>query len=96
MQQITLEMNVQPQHRNHLLSWLEELFVETRQAPGCVYINAYTADDEPNRIIFIEEWETAENYQAYLSGRIESGVLGKIQAMLSDEPKITYWNKSAA
>ena len=96
MQTITLEMNVIPENRDQLLARLVELFPETRKAKGCIYINAYTAKDEPNRVIFLEEWETAEDYQAYLNHRIETGVFEQLKKMLTKEPQITFWNKSLA
>lgn len=49
--------------------------------------------DDPSKVLLIEEWDSAEDYQAYLRFRTESGAVGGFTA---EAPVIEIWDNRVA
>lgn len=68
----------------------------TKAFPGFVNINIRRHADDPNRVIFIEEWETRAAYEAYVAFRTEQGMIDQMAAMLTEPPRTEYWDSKIA
>ena len=54
---------------------------------GCQLVEAYTDQDDPNRIIMWEKWASRESKEAYLAWAGETGVLDSAGALYAAEPR---------
>jgi len=63
---------------------------ETRQFDGCSQIDISTDQDDPNRIILTENWDSKEHHLKFLEYLTNDGTLEKLGALLSAPPKISY------
>jgi len=88
---VQLEAHAKPECVSELSGALVGLFPETRTYDGCIDIKAYLNDDG-HTFIFIEHWETKEQYQNYLAWREETGVLAKLGSFLQEPPSIRYFD----
>lgn len=57
-----------------LLGLLAAALGDTRAFDGCESIEVYTDQEEPDRIVLWEKWETRGKYEAYLAWRMETGL----------------------
>lgn len=91
---VTLELNLRPELVADFRTQIPEALKETRKFPGFVDISIRHNADESNRVIFIEEWVSRADHEAYLAFRARSGILDKMAAMLSEPPRTEYWEQN--
>jgi len=73
------------------IAGLSEMFEETALWPGFQRIRAYRNVDNPDKINFVEEWESVADQQAYIACRTERGDVASIGAALAGPPQIETW-----
>ena len=71
---ITLEMPVKPDMLEDYLNILKEALVETRAYKGCKSVTTLV-DKETSSVVLVEEWDSAEDQQAYMAWRVETCLL---------------------
>ncbi len=87
---VQLEANAKPECVSKMSGALAGLFPETRAYDGCIDITAYLNEDG-HTFIFVEHWETKEQYGKYLAWREETGVLATLGSFLQEPPTIRYF-----
>ena len=87
---ILLETQAKPGGGDELLAMFKAALPDTRAWEGCIGLKAYRDQDNPDSIILVEDFETKEAYQKYLSWRQETGVFDQLSAMLAAPPSIRY------
>ncbi|MGY8998508.1 MAG: putative quinol monooxygenase [Rhodospirillales bacterium] len=73
-----------------LLSLLSEMIPETRKKEGAISIDMCTDQDNPDRIVLIERWNSRANHEAYVAYRKERGDIDTITTMLIAPPKFIW------
>lgn len=63
---------------------------DTRKFEGCEMVETYIDQDNPDLVILWEKWAARENQQAYISWRIETGMLDSIGPFLAGEPRFVH------
>jgi len=81
---ITLEMPVKPDMLNEYLDILKGALVETRAYKGCISVSTLV-DQETSSVVLVEEWESAEDQQAYLAWRVETGLIDAVAPFMQSE-----------
>ena len=81
---ITLEMPVKPEMLEDYLNILKGALVETRSYKGCRSVTTLV-DQETSSIVLVEEWDTAEDQQAYIAWRVETGLIDAIAPFMQGE-----------
>ena len=81
---ITLEMPVKPEMLEDYLNILKGALVETRSYKGCRSVTTLV-DQETSSIVLVEEWDSAEDQQAYLAWRVETGLIDAIAPFMQGE-----------
>ena len=81
---ITLEMPVKPEMLEDYLNILKGALVETRSYKGCRSVTTLV-DQETSSIVLVEEWDSAEDQQAYIAWRVESGLIDAIAPFMQGE-----------
>ena len=74
---ITLEMPVKPDMLEEYLNILKGALVETRSYKGCRSVTTLV-DQETSSVVLVEEWDSAEDQQAYMAWRMETGLIDAI------------------
>ena len=82
---ITLEMPVKPDMLEDYLNILKGALVETRSYKGCRSVTTLV-DQETSSIVLVEEWDSAEDQQAYIAWRVETGLIDAIAPFMQGEP----------
>lgn len=73
-----IEMDAKPGQRGKLLKALAELHEKRRDAPGFLGFTRYEVIDDPDKIIEITEWESAEARQTWLEQSLPSGIFQRL------------------
>ena len=81
---ITLEMPVKPEMLEDYLHILKGALVETRSYKGCRSVTTLV-DQETSSIVLVEEWDSAEDQQAYIAWRVETGLIDAIAPFMQGE-----------
>ena len=81
---ITLEMPVKPDMLEDYLNILKGALVETRSYKGCRSVTTLV-DQETSSIVLVEEWDSAEDQQAYIAWRVETGLIDAIAPFMQGE-----------
>ena len=81
---ITLEMPVKPDMLEEYLNILKGALVETRSYKGCRSVTTLV-DQETSSVVLVEEWDSAEDQQAYLAWRVETGLIDAIAPFMQGE-----------
>ena len=81
---ITLEMPVKPEMLEDYLNILKGALVETRNYKGCRSVTTLV-DQETSSIVLVEEWDSAEDQQAYIAWRVETGLIDAIAPFMQGE-----------
>ena len=81
---ITLEMPVKPEMLEDYLNILKGALVETRSYKGCRSATTLV-DQETSSIVLVEEWDSAEDQQAYIAWRVETGLIDAIAPFMQGE-----------
>ena len=83
---VTLELSIQPGKANEFIGMATEAFEVTRTKKGFIDIVATQSIDDENKIVFLEKWETAEDYNAYFNWRVETGFMDAIAPFMAAPP----------
>ena len=81
---ITLEMPVKPDMLEDYLNILKEALVETRDYKGCKSVTTLV-DKETSSVVLVEEWDSAEDQQAYMAWRVETGLIEAVAPFMQGE-----------
>ncbi len=81
---ITLEFPVKPDMLDDYLDILKGALVETRSYKGCRSVTTLV-DQETSSIVLVEEWDSAEDQQAYIAWRVETGLIDAIAPFMQGE-----------
>ena len=91
---VTLELALKPELVEDFCEQIPEALKETRAFPGFVDISIRHNADDPNRVIFIEEWASRADHEAYVAFRTQSGVMDQMAAMLTSPLRTEYWDRN--
>lgn len=83
-------LNVKPDQRETLLEAAKPCIEATLKEPGCVEYELHTSLSDPNRLVFLEVWESAEHLKPH--GKSDHmKAFGKVAAgCLAGPPRIEY------
>ena len=57
---------------------------------GCLSVQMFQDNEDPNTFVLIEEWESQEKHKAYFGELIKSGDWDKMSSHLASEPDSRY------
>ena len=84
---VCVEAELKQGRLDDAVAFLRQRFPETRDYPGCNGINAYLHDDGKT-MVFVELWDTKEDFEKYLAWRQESGSFADFTEMVAGEMDI--------
>ena len=89
---ILLELQVEPEAVDEMISFLKEILPDTRVYEGCQGIEVQQNQEDSSNLVMVEKWDSRQHYEKYLGWRTETGVMDKIGSMLSQPPSIRYYD----
>jgi quinol monooxygenase YgiN len=89
---VTLEAELKEGCREDLVTMLREFLPVTRHYKGFIRISI-NFQRENNTVLFFEEWESVEVYEAYLAWRGETGVMDRLGSVFTSAPTIRYFDR---
>ena len=90
---VTAIFRPKPECVDELLAVLGELAPPSRAEPGCVDYAFYRGVDDPWIITAIETWRDRAAFDAHLAAPHFQAALGKVPALVVEEPMITTLTK---
>lgn len=87
---VIVELNARPGGRAELRDWLETLVADhgPRQA-GFLGSVRYEVLDDPDMLVEIADWESAEARLAHMEDSAATGVYAPLAGMLAAPPRVT-------
>lgn len=73
-----------PAHVQEVKAALEALIEPVRKEKGVLQYEMYCDPTEPRRFVFIERWETAEDFEAHCSAPHVQDFLQKTQGLIEE------------
>ena len=81
---VILEMPVKPDMLEDYLNILKGALVETRNYKGCRSVTTLV-DQETSSVVLVEEWDSVDDQQAYMTWRMETGLIDAIGPFMQGE-----------
>jgi len=89
---VTLELSLKPEAADQFCASLPEELEVTRKFPGFVDILIRRHADDPSRVVFVEEWVSRADYDAYIAFRTETGSMDGLAAIVTEPPRVNIWD----
>lgn len=77
-----IELQAKPHHRDELLTALDAVLASMKTASGFLGVKRYEIIDNPDSLIEIAEWESAEARQSWLERSMKTGALNRLTLTL--------------
>jgi quinol monooxygenase YgiN len=71
-----------------LIAALKDLAEETRSFEGCERLELFCDAEDNRTLLLMEQWASAERYEAYQNFRHESGVRSSLRDLMDKPPAI--------
>jgi quinol monooxygenase YgiN len=88
---ITLVLNFKPEATAPFCASLAEMLKDTKKFSGCRSVRIMKHKTDANQVIFIEEWNSEEDYMKYIAWRTGRGEMDGMAAALASPPKMEVW-----
>jgi quinol monooxygenase YgiN len=82
----TVEFLLQPGKTAEFLDVMEVALVDTRNFKGCEHIAVLVDQEDPQKVVFYEIWESEEDHAAYQAWRAETDFGSTVQHLLAGPP----------
>ena len=93
---VTVSLSIKLGMVDTFLTMLPDLQTETMTRPGVVSVRALYNPERPTKLVFLDVFESVAASEGYFRWRGERGDLDKLEAMLTEPPKIETWPVSMA
>lgn len=88
--QVTIDMAVKDGRYEEVRAWFIDHIAGTRDYDGNISVEIARNQDEPQRILFVEKWDSRADFESYLRWRDESGAIGELVGMLDGDIAFRY------
>jgi quinol monooxygenase YgiN len=76
---------------------LKAMFLDTKKKKGFRSIRLDRNSSEPDKLLLLEEWDSAEDYQVYIDWRTERGEgMDSVLTISTAPPQLAIWNTRMA
>jgi len=86
---VIIELQAHPGKRNELKAFIENLVATHGSGPGFIRSTRYEVLDNPDRLIEIAEWESAEARDAHMKAAAASGIYAPLKDLLAKPFSVT-------
>jgi len=89
---LTIEVQVNSGMTEDFIELMTEAAPDTRGFAGCRYFAILADQDDPNKVVFYEIWDSRENLDAYRAWRNETNFGDKMTPFLAGPPTTHYFS----
>lgn len=93
---VMLEVRAKAGTGNDLINIFEQILPDTRAYDGCISVDVYQNQDEPDIVVLVEQWQTRAHYEKYFAWREETGAIAQLGQLLDGPPSLRYFDPSNA
>ncbi len=90
--QVILEFRARDGCIDKVRDRLRSVLPDTRGFKGCVTRHVVQNQDDPAQILFVEQWDTRADYEAYLAWRGKRGDMEIVGAMMAGPPTTRFFD----
>jgi quinol monooxygenase YgiN len=84
-----------PQRREECVRVGQAVARASRAEAGCLAYAVHADTEDPNRVVFVEEWESQEALDAHFATEHVATFMAAIQATLAAPPEVRFHTVSA-
>ncbi|WP_226294252.1 putative quinol monooxygenase [Aquimarina algicola] len=85
---VKFELSAQENHIENIKVFFEKILQDTRDFDGCTGAQVSRSEQNPDKIVLIEYWESDTHFQKYLDWRKQTGDFNTLGSMLTTDPDI--------
>lgn len=88
---ITGHIILTPQHRERMIALGAEHSARSRSEPGCLAHNCHIDVENPDRLMFVEEWDSVDAVGAHFALPASSAFVAEMRALSPQPPVIRIY-----
>jgi quinol monooxygenase YgiN len=85
---ITGHVILTPEHRERMIALGVEHSARSRGEPGCLAHNCHIDVENPDRLVFVEEWESIDAVRAHFAVPASGAFVAEMRALSPQPPAI--------
>ena len=89
---VFLELHLKPEVVDAVKGGFGKTLLDTRAFDGCEEISVLQSQDDPCKLVIVEQWASREHYEAYLAWRTERGDMDGMNAISSQPFQVHYYD----
>lgn len=89
---ITGHVILTPEHRERMIALGAEHSARSRSEPGCLAHNCHVDVENPDRLMFVEEWESIERVAAHFAVPASRAFVADMRALSPQPPVIRIFS----
>lgn len=89
---ITGHVILTPEHRERMIALGAEHSARSREEPGCLAHNCHIDVENPDRLVFIEEWESVAAVRAHFAVPASRAFVAQMRGLSPAPPVIRIWS----
>jgi quinol monooxygenase YgiN len=88
---VTVLWHLKPEMVEGFCAALPAMLQDTAKFPGFRNIRVVRQAANPNRVLFVERWDSEAAYHSYLAWRTKRGDLDGVEAMMAAPLELDFW-----
>lgn len=88
---VIAHIRAKPNKEKQVKQALLALCGPTRKEKGCINYDMHESKDDPALFLFHENWASMHDLDAHLQTSHVQGFMKRIDELLAEPPKITFW-----
>ena len=88
---ITGHVTIATEHRERMIALGTEHSARSRSEPGCLAHNCHIDVENPDRLMFVEEWESAEAVRVHFVLPASRAFVAEMRALSPEPPVIRIY-----
>lgn len=89
---VFLELHLKPEVVDAVKGGFGKTLLDTRAFEGCEEISVLQSQDDPCKLVIVEQWATREHYEAYLKWRTDRGDMDGMTAISTEPYQVHYFD----
>lgn len=78
-----------------LRTFLSPAILRLSKLPSCRGGSLYSDADDPDLLVLVEHWDSAQAHKSYLDDMESQGKMGELRELLAEAPQRRYLNATA-
>ena len=79
-----------------MVGTFKSILPDTRAYDGCLGVEVYQNQDDPDVVVLVEKWESKAHYEKYFGWRQETGLVDQLVQAIQGPPSLRYFDPTDA